>query len=97
MNVPAVVSTGLDHFTKEEPMQPWERTRMELRARRTAAEITEDIASLMESRKRLLPFELSPYFEYMLSHPEEDEALSDALDNLSIDEKMLLIEEVILI
>ncbi len=76
-------------------MQPDERTRMELRAKRTAPEIMEDITSLMESRRPLTHPGPNAYFNYMLDHPEEDEALSEALENLSIDEKMLLIEEVI--
>ena len=69
---------------------------MELRANRTAAEIMEDIKSLMESRRSLKYAGPNAYVEYMLSHPEEDERLSDAVDALSVDEAMALIEEVII-
>ena len=77
-------------------MDPSERTLIELRAERTAAEIMEDIKSLMESRRSLKYTGPNAYVEYMLSHPEEYERLSDAIDDLSVDETMALIEEVII-
>lgn len=77
-------------------LSPQERTSMELRAKRTVAEIIEDIKDLEESRRSLDYTEPNAYVECMLNHPEEDVRLSDEIDTLSVDELMDLIEEVII-